>query len=385
MMWKKVMSSLLVALCGVFIMGMNQTFANSILLYTPHTGITVTPGEEITYSVDVINDTSEVQHISFDVDKLPKDWDYSIRAGGKSIQQLSIRGKQEEEITVDVSVPLEIDKGDYRFSLVANSESGMSSNLPFLVEIAEKGTFKTEFTTDQPNLEGHADSEFSYTTTLKNQTAEDQHYGLSAKTPEGWSVQFKADGSSVTSVTIEPNETKDIVVDVVPADNVTADTYKIPVAASSGSTNEEIELEAVITGKYSIGLTSPSGNLSSDVVAGGNKTVELVVENDGTAELADITLNANTPPNWEVSFNNDSIATLGAGEEATVKATISAPDDAIAGDYVTTFSASTPEVSSDANFRMSVKTSTLWGIVAVVIIIGVVGGLYLIIRKYGRR
>src|SRR5690625_24407 len=151
---------------------MNQAFANSLLLYTPHTGIAVTPGEEITYNVDVINDTSEVQHVSFAVEKLPKGWDYSIRAGGKSIQQLSIRGKQEEEITVDVSVPLEIDKGDYRFSLVANSESGMSSSLPFLVEISEKGTFKTEFTTDQPNLEGHADSEFSYTTTLKNKTAD---------------------------------------------------------------------------------------------------------------------------------------------------------------------------------------------------------------------
>lgn len=385
MMRKKVMSSLVVIMCVVFLVGHTQTFANSLVLYTPYTGISVTPGEEISYNVDVINDTGEIQHVSFGVEELPKGWDYSIRAGGKSIQQLSIRAKQAEEITIEVSVPLEIEKGNYQFNLVAKSKSGVSSNLPFLIEVSEEGTFKTEFATDQPNLEGHADSDFSYTTTLKNQTAEDQHYGLSAKTPEGWSVQFKADGSSVTSVTIEPNETKNIIVDVIPAENVIADTYTIPVTASSGSATEEIELETVITGKYSIGLTTPTGNLSSNVVAGGDKTVELVVNNEGTVELTDVTLSANTPPNWEVSFNHDSISTLGAGEQATVKATITAPDDAIAGDYVTTFSASSPEVSSDASFRISVKTSTMWGIFAIAIIIGVVGGLYLIIRKYGRR
>lgn len=384
-MWKKTFISLLVSVWGVFFLGMSDTYADSLMLYTPYTGISVTPGEDISYGVDVINDMTEVQHVTFSMEDLPEGWIYSIRAGGNSIQQLSIRPEHEEEITIEVNAPLEIDKGDYRFNLVANSEGGVTSNLPFLVKVSEQGTFKTEFSTDQPNLEGHADSEFSYTTTLKNQTAEDQHYGLSAKAPKGWSVQFKADGSSVTSVTIEPNQTKDITVDIIPAANVIAEKYTIPITASSGSATEELELEAVITGRYSVELTPPSGNLSSDIVAGGNKIIDLVIENNGTAELGDINLSANTPPNWKVSFNHDSIATLAAGEQTTVKATVTAPDDAIAGDYVTTFNASTAEVSSDANFRMSVKTSTLWGVIAVAIIIGVVGGLYMIIRKYGRR
>lgn len=383
-MWKKLFSSLLAVVLGVFLFA-TTSYAAPISLYTPYTGISLTPGESISYTVDIINDSNEVQNVSFKLENLPEDWDYSIRSGGNSIQQLSVRPQDEEDITLEVEVPLEVDKGRNEFRLVAEGNDGETTSLPFMIEITEKGTFQTEFTSDQPNMEGHADSEFSYSTTLKNQTAEEQHYGLSAQAPEGWFVQFKVGSDSVTSVTLEPNESQDIKVEVVPAENATAETYTIPVVASAGSVSEEIELEAVITGKYDIELTTETGNLSSDVTAGGSRTIDLIVENKGSVELVDIELESNTPPNWDVSFNVDSIKALDAGERATIKATLTAPDDAIAGDYVTTFTASTPEVSSDATFRMSVKTSTLWGFVAIGIIIVVLGGLFVIFRKYGRR
>ncbi len=384
-MWKKISSALLAMVLGVFVFGASVIHAAPITLFTPYTGLYVTPGESITYSVSVVNESSEIQNITFNLKGLPEDWNYSVRSGGNSIQQLSVRGKSSEDLTLEVNVPLEVDKGTYEFELTAKGNDGETSSLPFLVEVSEQGTFKTEFTSKQPNMEGHADSKFTYTTTLKNQTADEQHYGLSASAPDGWIVQFKADGNAITSITLEPNESKDIVVDVTPAENVTADTYTIPVVASAGAVSEEIELEAVITGKYSMNLTTPAGNLSSDVTAGGDRTIDIVVQNTGTADLYDIELSANTPPNWDVSFNHDVIPSLEAGQKATVKATISAPDDAIAGDYVTTFNASTAEASAEASFRMSVKTSTLWGIVAVIIILGVIGGLYGIFRKYGRR
>lgn len=384
-MWKRLFSSFVMVILGVFVFGASTVFAASISLYTPYTGISLTPGDSISYTVDIINDSNEVQNVSFTVEGLPDDWDHSIRSGGNSIQQLSVRPNNEEDLTLEVNVPLEVDKGKNEFRLLAESSNGETATLPFVIEISEKGTFQTEFTTDQPNMEGHADSEFSYSTTLKNQTADEQHYGLSAQAPQGWFVQFKAGGDAVTSVTLDPNESQDITVEVVPAENVKAEAYMIPITASAGSVSEELELEAVITGKYDIELTTETGNLSSDVTAGSDRTIDLQIVNKGTTELVDIEVSSNTPPNWDVSFNVDHIKSLEAGERATVKATITAPDDAIAGDYVTAFSASTPEVSSDATFRMSVKTSTLWGFVAIGIIIVVLGGLFVIFRKYGRR
>jgi|SRR5690625_3831696 len=384
-MWKKLFSlSLAFLLLGLTLSPM-KSHADPLTLYTPYTGLSVTPGETITYNVDVINDGDTIQHVTFDVHKLPKGWDYSLRADGISIDQLSIRSKSEEQITLDVNVPLKVDKGEYQFELQLSGNDGSTSTLPLLINVSEKGTFKTDFTIEQPNMQGHADSEFSYTATLKNQTADSQHYALSAEVQEGWNVQFNVDGSSVTSVTVEPNESKNITMDVTLPENVKADTYVIPVVASTGSTSAEIELEAVITGKYEMELTTPEGNLSANVTAGRDKTVSLVLENTGSADLTDISLSAQTPPDWEVTFDQEQIQTLKAGETATVKATVHAPNDAIAGDYVTTFSAETAQASSEAPFRMSVKTSTLWGFIGVAIILFIIAGLYFIFKKYGRR
>lgn len=381
---KRILTVIVTLLLGMIVFHHDNVHAQPITLYTPYTGLSVTPGETLTYDIDVINDGGTIQNMTFETKGLPKGWESSIIAGGNSIQQLSVRPGNEQQITVEVNVPLEVEKDDYRFELVANA-NGNTASLPFLVNVSEEGTFKTELTSEQPNMEGHADSTFSYTATLKNYTAEQQHYSLSSKAPKGWGVQFQADGNSVTSVTLEPNEEKNIDIEIQPAENVKEQTYTIPIVASAGSTNSELELEAAITGTYSLNLTTPDETLSTDVTAGRSRVIDLVVENNGTADLTDIQLTAETPANWEATFNQDRIASLPTGEKVTVQATINAPDDAISGDYVTTFKVETAEVSADAPFRVSVKTSTLWGLVGIGIIILVIGGLYYIFKKYGRR
>ncbi|WAA09921.1 NEW3 domain-containing protein [Fervidibacillus albus] len=364
---------------------LNVYAAGNLTLFTPYTGLSVTPGDTLDYSVDVINSGSSILNVTFQLEDLPEGWDYSITSGGKDIKQLSVRENSEEQLNVEVTVPLDADKADYRFNLVANGEGNNDASLPFLVTVSEQGTFQTELTSEQSNLEGHADSSFSYTVTLKNRTASEQNYALSSSAASGWTVKFQSGSDSITSIALEPNESKDITVDVTPPENVEAGEYEIPIKAATSNTSADLTLEAVITGTYDIELTTPTGNLSTDITAGGEKTVDLVVKNTGTAPLLDVTLKSSTPPNWETEFDTSTIAELNPGEEKTVKATIQASDDAIAGDYVVSFTASAPETSSDATFRVSVETSTLWGIVGIVIIVGVIAGLYYLVKKYGRR
>lgn len=358
--------------------------ASGVVLFTPYTGLSVTPGETIDYTVNVINNGSAIENVTFSFDDLPKGWSTSIVAGGRNIEQLSVRGGKEEEIHVEVTVPLDVDKGDYRVALVAKSESG-SARLPLLVKVTEQGSFKTELTAEQTNLEGHADSSFTYDVTLKNRTAKTQNYALSSAAKKGWQVSFTSGGDSITSVKLEPNESKDITVEVKPPENVKAGTYKIPIKAQTSDTSAELTLEAVITGTYELKLTTPSGNVSTDVTAGNEKVVDLVVKNTGSAPLLDVNMTADTPPDWEVEFDQSTIAQLNPGDSKTIKAKIKASDEAIAGDYVVNFRAQTAEASSEAVFRVSVKTSTVWGVVAVLIIVGVAGGLYYLVKKYGRR
>ncbi|NLC38398.1 MAG: hypothetical protein GX779_03890, partial [Clostridia bacterium] len=107
--------------------------------------------------------------------------------------------------------------------------------------------------------------------------------------------------------------------------------------------------------------------------------------NTGSADLKDIKFLSSVPTNWTVTFEPDHIPLLKAGESQEVKAYVKADSKALAGDYVVELTARTPETSSRADFRVSVKTSTWWGIVGLAIIILLAVGLYKTFQVYGRR
>lgn len=362
--------------------GMERTSAApaNITLYTPYTNLSVTPGESVTYSIQVMNNTDLPQTVHFTM-KPPANWDYEATAGGYKVEEIAVLPKDSQTLSLQVNVPLQISKGTYRF--IVDTNQGVS--LPLTINVTEEGTYKTELTTDQPNMEGNSKSTFGYELTLRNRTANQQLYSLTAEAPEGWNVTFSADGKDVTSVSVDAGSTKSISVQFDPPDQVKAGSYKIPVKASTKSTSASVELEAVVTGSYEMKLSTPTGLLSTDVTAGGSRSLTLQVTNSGSAPLKNITFQADTPINWEVTFSPDKIDQLPAGQSKEVTATIKADKKAIAGDYAVSITASSTEVSSQADFRVAVKTSLLWGWVGILLILLILGGLYWVIRKYGRR
>lgn len=370
-----------IIIVAVVLFASHNSWAQSVRLYTPYTKISVPPGESIDYSVDIINNSNSIRDVGISLSGLPKDWDYSIKSGGWTVERMAVLPGEKKTFKLQVEVPLKIEKGNHYFKVVAPGYD----QLPLTVVVSEQGTFKTEFTSDQPNMEGHASSSFSFNAELKNQTAEAQLYSLRARPPRGWQVAFKANRKQATSVKIDPNDSKSISIDVNPPASIEAGTYKIPVRAVTSSTAADLELEVVITGSYEMELTTPSGLLSAKVTAGGDKKIELVVKNTGSSELRDVELKASKPAKWEVSFEPQKIASIQPGKTATAYATIQAYDKAIAGDYVTNMEAKTPEVSSKAAFRISVRSSLLTGWLGILIIIAVFGGVFYLFRKYGRR
>lgn len=355
--------------------------SDGVSLYTPHTRISVPPGESISYSIDVKNNSGELKKINLTVGAMPKGWAYSLKADGFNIQQLSILPGEKRTISLKVDVPMEVNKGNHRFRVVADGYA----ELPLVVNVSEQGTYKTEFTSDQPNMEGNSKSTFTFSTKIKNQTAEKQLYSLRADVARGWQVTFKPDYKQATSVEVEPNATKNMSIEIKSPEYVEAGTYKIPVSAVTTSTSANLDLEVVITGTYEMELTTPTGVLSTNITAGDDRRIELLIKNTGSAVLKDIKLTASKPANWDVVFEPQKIDILEAGKNAEVIATLKADKKAIAGDYVTTLTASTPEVSAKESFRISVKTPMLWGWVGVLIILAALGSVYYMFRKYGRR
>jgi uncharacterized membrane protein len=355
--------------------------ANSVTLYTPYTKISVPPGESVDYSIDVINNSTELQNVGISLSGMPKGWKYELKSGGWNIRQLSILPGEKKSFSLKVEVPLNVNKGNYRYKVMA----GEINELPLVINISEQGTFNTEFITDQPNMEGPAKSTFTFKAKLKNGTSEQQLYSLKADAQRGWNVSFKVEYKQVTSVNVDANCTENIVIEIVPPEKIEAGTYRIPISAETNATSANLQLEVVVKGSYNMELTTPTGLLSTDITAGDEKRIGLIVSNTGSSNLTDVKFSFNAPHNWDITFDPKIIEKLKPGEDIQVYATIKADKKAIAGDYVTTIDAKTPEVSSKASFRISVETPMLWGWIGILIIIIALGSVYYLFRKYGRR
>ena len=354
---------------------------NTIDLYTPYSRVSVPPGESVDYKIDVQNNGSEIKNIDVYLSGLPRTWDYTLEAGGYSINRISVLPGEKKTLNLKVDIPLNANKGNQVFKVIAKDFDA----LQLVINVSEQGTFTTEFTTEQINLQGHAKSNFNFSTKLKNQTGENQVYSLQSSPPQGWEVNFKPNNKQATAVEIEPNSTTNITIEVKPPYNIEAGTYKIPVTASNRSTSASLELEVVITGTYDINLTTPSGLLSTKITAGSDKRIELEVVNTGSGELSNIIFRSSNPKGWDVTFKPDTIPHLKAGERTQIYATVKAYEKAIPGDYVTNITAKTTEVSSKATFRISVKTPLLWGWLGILIVIATLAVIFYLFRKYGRR
>jgi uncharacterized membrane protein len=359
----------------------SDSSADSVLLYTPYTRITVAPGESINYSIDIINSGSELKNLGLSVSGLPKDWRYSLKAGSWSIQQITVLPKERQSLSLTVEVPLKVNKGTYRFAILAGENIRLSLSLT----IVEQGTFETAFTAQQANMEGHSKSIFTFNAVLNNRTGEKQLYALRAVTPRGWIVTFKPNYIQATSVEVEPNTTKDIQVEIDPPENVAAGTYLIPVSAVTGATSASLNLEVVITGSFGMELSTPTGLVSSGITAGDQKRIDLVVKNTGSSALTGAEFSAQAPVNWEVTFDPKRVERIEADSTAQVTAIIKAVKRSLAGDYIINIDAKVPEVSSRLIFRISVRTPMLIGWLGILIILAAAGSVYYLFRKYGRR
>lgn len=354
---------------------------NGITLYTPYTKISVPPGESIAYTIDVKNYGSQIKNADILLSGLPDGWNFTIKAGGYNINQISVLPGEKKIFSLTINVPMKVDKGKYSIKVIAKNYDV----LPLVIDVSEEGTFKTEFTSDQKNMEGHSKSNFNFTTKLKNHTGEKQVYSLLARAPRGWNVTFNPNGQQATAIEIEPGKTTNIFVRVKPPSQVISDTYKIPIQATNKYSSSELELEVVIKGSYNMELTTPTGLLSSIITAGREKPMELLVKNTGSGELNNVTFNTSKPKDWEVSITPDTIPNIKVGAKVLVQATIKPANKAIPGDYVSKITAQTPETSSTASIRTLVKTPLLWGWLGIFIIMGTLGTIYYLFKKYGRR
>jgi uncharacterized membrane protein len=110
-----------------------------------------------------------------------------------------------------------------------------------------------------------------------------------------------------------------------------------------------------------------------------------LVRNSGTEPARNLSLNASPPSGWKVAFEPKSIDVLSAGEEREVTALITPADKAINGDYIVNVRLSGDGISESATYRVTVLTSTLWGVTGIGVIAAAMLVLVGAVGRFGRR
>ena len=365
--------------------------AEGLTLHTDYPGIAVKPGDSLKIPIEIQNTSGSAMDVKIAAASLPENWEGYIQGGSFQVNMIRVKsGENAASATLHLNVPKELTEGTYYAEVQASSASGAQSSLQLAFEVSTKKAGAGSFTSEYPQQEGASGTSFSFSTTLINNGLTSKSYSLSSNAPAGWKVSFtpSAENTKIAGIDLESGESKGITVAVEAPENVEAGTYDISCSAVSADETLKTNLQVVITGTYSLEVSTPDGRLSFDAYANKESDVTLNVTNTGNVDLENVSINSSVPSGWNVTYTNledNVISSIPAGTTTEVIAHVKPGKDTITGDYVTSFVATSNGTMGTADFRVSVKTSTLWGIVAILIILATAGGLGYVFRKYGRR
>jgi uncharacterized membrane protein len=359
------------------------TAAGTVSLTTPYTSVAVEPGHTATFNLDL--SAPDGDSVALSVTGAPDGWSTTITGGGFVVDGVTYESSDPPSLRLGVTVPDNAADGSYDLAVTAQ-EASSSTTLDLTVRVAAQVGGGVSMTTDFPALQGPAGVQFSYRLTLSNDTTQELQFGLDTTGPQGWQIDASPAGQSLAStVTVKPGETSTITVSTTPPDSTAAGDYEIDVTATGGSYTATAQLTASVTGSYSMVLSTQDQRLNADAVAGKSTDLELDVTNTGSAPLDNVQLQATPPSGWNTTFTPQVIPEIAPGDTMPVTLTMTPSTDAVAGDYRVTLSSHTNQAQDSIELRATVKTSAVWGLFGVGLIILVFAGLSIVFRRFGRR
>lgn len=357
-----------------------------LALYTPYPDQTVRAGESVTLTLTVRNFGLPPQVVRLEMSDLPSGWRATFLAGGRAVGAVYVLPDQEATVSLRLDPPRIVRSGRVRFVVTAVGPDGRAA-LPVTLTLGQVLPPRLRLEAELPVLRGPATSSFRYRVTLRNDSDQDLLVQLDAQAPRRFQVSFTPTTGTqqVTSLPVKAGESRDMDVEVSLPQDVPAGEYRVTIRASAAGASATLPLTLEVTGRPELQVTAPDGRLSGRAYAGQETPLRIVVKNNGSAPARNVTLTSSPPSGWDVKFDPERIEEIAPRGQVEVTARIRPSPRAIAGDYMVTFTASAGDVSNSADFRITVLTRTLWGIVGVALIAAALLVVGQAVSRYGRR
>ena len=357
-----------------------------LYLMSDYPAVTLRPGETSTVSLRIQNYNVAPERLALSVSGVPAGWTATLLGGGQPVAAAMPASNSSVSLSLRLDVPKSAANGTQTLTIAA---TGSSTNLqlPIAVTLANDLPAKLTLTPQLPELRGTSKSSFEFQLGIKNDSGKKLTVSLSAQAPQNFDTTFTEQYGTqeLNAVPIDAGQTKDVKLKVTPSNTAAAGDYKLTARVGAEDASATTDLGLTITGQPRLDVSGREGLVSTRATAGKEQSVPVVITNTGTAPADDIQLSGSAPSGWKITFDPKAVDRIAPNDNKEVQALITPTDKAIAGDYVTTVRASARGESASANFRVTVTTSTMWGIAGV----GIIGVALLVmvgaVARFGRR
>lgn len=362
------------------------TSYKGIWISTPFPAFSTAAAQTVTLDLKVHNAGLPPQAVKLDIEDSSEKWRPAFLGDGKLIGSVFVAPDSTEAVKLRLEPRGDIANGAHHLSVVAES-NGSTFKLPITLDIGKALPPKLTLQPELPTLRGSPDSDFEFKVAVRNDGGQDATVKIDADVPEGFRVRITEDYGSqeLTSFPLKVAEEKTIKAKVSPGYNTPQGEYPITLLAKSGEADATTQLSMEVTGQSDLLISGIDERLNTRAEAGEESPLQIVVSNNGSAPAQDVKLSASPPSGWKVKFEPGAIEALAPDENRTVQALITPSDKAVAGDYMVTVRAETDGANKSTDFRVTVHTSTMWGIVGAIVIAAALVVLVAAMLRYGRR
>ena len=357
-----------------------------LYLMTDYPAVTVRPGTTASIPLRLQDYGLGPERYQLSVTGVPSGWTATLLGGGQPVAAAMPAPDASVALQLRLDVPANADLSEQTLTVKAEGQ-GNKATLPLDVALAKELPAKLTVTSKLPSLRGSPKSNFEYTLNIKNDSGRNLVASFAAEAPSNFETSFtEAYGSQeLSSIPIEAGQSKDIKLKVRPPSTVDAGHFPVRVTVNAEDASAKADLALDVVGEPQLQVSGREGLLSARAVAAQQSSIPIVVTNTGTAPADNIALTATAPSGWKVTFEPATIDRLVPGKDAEVQALVTPGDKSLAGDYMTSIRASSRGENVSSQFRITVSTSTVWGVACA----GVIGIALLLmlgaVARFGRR
>ncbi|MET4800223.1 NEW3 domain-containing protein [Bradyrhizobium sp. LB11.1] len=357
-----------------------------LYLMTDYPAVTVRPGTTTNVSLRLQDYGLAPERYGLSVAGVPSGWAATLLGGGQPVGAAMPAPDGSVALQLRLDVPAGSDLSAHTLTVRAEGQ-GTTAELPIVVSLAKELPAKLTVKSSLPSLRGSPKSNFDYTLSIKNDSGRNLVTSFAAEAPANFETSFtEAYGTQeLSSIPIDAGQSKDIKLKVRPPSTVDAGHFPVKVTVKAEDASASTELALDVVGEPQLQISGRDGLLSARAVAGKQSSIPVVVTNTGTAPAENIALAGTAPNGWKVTFEPATIDRLVPGKDSEVQALLTPSEKSLAGDYQTTIRATSKGENASGQFRITVGTSTVWGVAGA----GVIGVALLLmlgaVARFGRR